>query len=128
MAENKVKLVLVVDDEEDVIAYLTSLLEDNGYKTISAANGAEGFELAKEKHPDLISLDITMDEESGVRMFRNIQGDENTADIPVMIVTGVSKDFKQFIESRKQVKPPAAYFEKPIDKAEFISKVKELIG
>lgn len=122
------KLILVVDDEEDVLSYLTSLLEDSGYETVSAVDGAEGFRLAREKKPALITLDITMPEESGVRMFRNLQQTEETSKIPVIIVTGVSSDFKQFIESRRQVHPPEAYFEKPIDKDEFLRKVKELIG
>ena len=122
------KLVLVVDDEEDVLAYLTSLLNDNGIKTITASNGAEGFKLAQEKLPALISLDITMDEESGVRMFRNLQETKATAHIPVIIVTGVSSEFKQFIESRRQVHPPEAYFEKPIDKDKYIARVKEILG
>jgi CheY-like chemotaxis protein len=120
------KLILVVDDEDDVIAYLSSLLEDNGFQTLTAKDGSTGFKLAKEKHPALITLDITMPEESGVRMFRNLQNTKETADIPVIIVTGVSSDFKQFIESRRQVHPPEAYFEKPIDKDDFIAKVREL--
>ncbi|NIP42506.1 MAG: response regulator [candidate division Zixibacteria bacterium] len=122
------RLILVVDDEEDVVSYLTSLLEDSGYETISALDGAQGFKLAREKKPALITLDITMPEESGVRMFRNLQQTEETSKIPVIIVTGVSSDFKQFIESRRQVHPPEAYFEKPIDKDEFLKKVKELIS
>ena len=122
------KLVLVVDDEADVRSYLTTLLNDNGFETITAGNGAEGFKLAKEQKPALISLDITMDQESGVRMFRNLQESEITAKIPVIIVTGVSSDFKQFIESRRQVHPPEAYFEKPIDKQQYIAKVKEILG
>jgi CheY-like chemotaxis protein len=126
MAEGK--LILVVDDEEDVTSYLTSLLEDSGYSTISATNGSEGFKLAKERKPALITLDITMPEESGVRMFRNLQETEETSKIPVIIVTGVSTEFKQFIESRRQVHPPEAYFEKPIDKNDFIAKVKELLS
>ena len=122
------KLVLVVDDEADVRSYLTTLLNDNGFDTITAGNGAEGFKLAKEQKPALISLDITMDQESGVRMFRNLQESEITAKIPVIIVTGVSSDFKQFIESRRQVHPPEAYFEKPIDKQQYIAKVMEILG
>lgn len=121
------KLILVVDDEDDVIAYLTSLLKDNGFETITARDGASGFALAKEKMPALITLDITMPEESGVRMFRNLQETKETADIPVIIVTGVAADFKHFIESRRQIHPPQAYFEKPIDQDSFISKVRELI-
>ena len=122
------KLILVVDDEDDVISYLTSLLKDNGFETLSAKNGSDGFKLAKEKIPALITLDITMPEESGVRMFRNLQETKETSKIPVIIVTGVSIEFKQFIESRRQIHPPEAYFEKPIDKDDFINKVKELLS
>lgn len=122
------KTILVVDDEPSVVAYLRALLEDNGYSVLTAGNGKEGFKKALSDHPSLILLDITMPEESGVRMFRNLQETAETADIPVFIVTGISHDFKGFIESRKQVHPPEAYFDKPIDKEEFLAKVKETLG
>ena len=48
--------------------------------------------------------------------------------IPVIMVTGIDPQFKQFIEKRKQVNPPAAYFEKPVDQEGLLKKVKELIG
>jgi CheY-like chemotaxis protein len=124
----KPKTVLIVDDESGVTAYLSALLQDNGYKTITAGNGKEGFDKAKQEMPDLISLDITMPEESGVRMFRNLQENSETTKIPVIIVTGIASGFKGFIESRRQVRPPEGYFDKPIDNEEYIAKVKELIG
>ncbi len=122
------KTVLIVDDEADVTAYLSALLQDNGYNTITAGNGKEGFAKAKAEKPNLILLDITMPEESGVRMFRNVQEDPDTTAIPVIIVTGISSSFRGFIHSRKVVKPPAAYFDKPIDNEEFVAKVKEILG
>ncbi len=128
MSENTGKTILIVDDEPDVTAYLKAFFEDNGFKVITAANGKEGFEKAKAGRPDLITLDITMPEESGVRMFRQVQADEATAAIPVVIITGVSHDFKRFIETRRQVRPPDAYFEKPIDREELLAKVNEILG
>jgi DNA-binding response OmpR family regulator len=122
------KKVLIVDDEPDVVTFLSSLLEDNGFAVISARDGEEGFRKARSEHPDLISLDITMPQESGVRMYRDLVETAETANIPVIIVTGISKDFKQFIYGRKHLKPPAGYFEKPIDKEEFLSKVRLLAG
>jgi CheY-like chemotaxis protein len=68
-----------------------------------------------------------MPEESGVKALREIQENQVTKDIPVIIVTGVSIDFKRFIETRKQVHPPEGYFEKPIDRDKLLAKVKELI-
>ncbi len=122
------KRILIVDDEPDVITYLSTLLQDNGFETLSATDGKEAFEKALKEHPDLICLDISMPNESGVRCYRNLCEDEKTKDIPVFIVTGISKDFKHFIGTRRQVPPPIGYFEKPIDKIEFIAKTKEILG
>jgi DNA-binding response OmpR family regulator len=122
------KTILVVEDETDEVAYLAALFEDNGFAVISATNGREGFLKAKAHHPDVITLDVTMPEESGVRMFRDLQEDASTADIPVVIITGVSHDFKRFIETRKHVHPPAGYFDKPPDRQELLAKIREIVG
>ncbi len=122
------KKILIVDDEPDIIKYLTTYLEDNGYDVISAVDGREGFQKAKDERPDLITLDITMPEESGVRMYRNLNDSEELNHIPIVIITGVSKMFERFLETRKQVDPPEAYFEKPIDRDKLLEKVKELLA
>jgi len=118
MSEQTRKTILIVDDEPDVTAYLKAFFEDNGYR----------FDKARAERPDLITLDITMPEESGVRMFRDLQADEATASIPVVMITGVSPEFKRFIETRRQVRPPEAYFEKPIDRDELLAKVNEILS
>jgi CheY-like chemotaxis protein len=125
---NTQKTILVVEDEPDQIAYLDTLLKDQGFAVITAADGREGFEKAKANHPDLITLDISMPEESGVRMFRDLQEDPATANIPVIIITGVTHDFKRFIETRKQVRPPQGYFDKPLDREKLLVKINELLG
>ncbi len=123
----KGKKILVVDDEKDVIKYLSSLLQDNGFTPITASDGKEGMEVARKEKPDLISLDITMPNETGVRMLRNLHDDPVVSEIPVILVTGVDPDYEDFISNRKQVNPPLAYFEKPIDKELYISKIKEIL-
>ena len=125
MAE--LKKILIIDDEEDVTTYLSTFFNDNGFSTISAVDGKEGVEKAVAEIPDLITLDVSMPEESGVRALRDLQNNEVTKNIPVIIVTGVSTDIKRFIESRKQVHPPEGFFEKPIDRDELLKKVKELL-
>ncbi len=122
------KKVLVVDDEADVVKYLCILLEDHGFSTVSAINGKEGMEMAKSTRPDVISLDITMPGETGVRMLRNLKEDPETMHIPVVLVTGVDPVFETFITKYKQVKPPAAFFPKPIDKDAYVNKIKEILN
>lgn len=125
---NQRKTILVVEDEPDEVAYLSALFIDHGFDVISAADGQEGFEKAKSRHPDLITLDISMPEESGVRMFRDLQSDPATAAIPVIMITGVTHDFKRFIETRRQVHPPAGYFDKPPDREQLLAKINELLN
>ncbi len=127
MEPTKSKKFLVVDDEPDIVAYVRALLEDNGFSVIEAVDGREGFARAKSDRPDLILLDISMPEESGVRMFRNLQEEAQTSGIPVIILTGVSHEFKRFIETRRQVRPPAGYFDKPPDRDQLLAKINELL-
>ncbi len=122
------KKILVVDDEPDMVEWLTTFFQDNDFETDFANNGFDGFEKVKADRPDLITLDITMDKESGIKMYRKIHEDETTRDIPVVMLTGVSADFKRFISTRKQVPPPQAYFEKPVDRDALLAKVRELLG
>ncbi len=128
MNEKNGMKILVVDDEADVVTFVATLLEDNGYSVIKAQDGKEGFALTKAEHPDLIVLDINMPEETGVRMYRNLKENSQTSAIPVVMLTGVSHEFKHFIETRRQVPPPDGYFEKPPDRAEFLAKVNELVS
>ena len=67
--------ILIVDDEADVSTYLRAFFEDNGFAAVTAENGKEGFAKAKQLQPALITLDITMPEESGVRMLKDLQDD-----------------------------------------------------
>lgn len=122
------KRILVVDDEPDTVTFLTTFLQDNGFEVTSAYDGKQCLKKAKEEQPDLITLDITMPEESGVRAFRNIRETEETKDIPVIIITGVSTDFKKFIHTRKHIEPPEGYMEKPIDQSELLAKINEILG
>jgi len=128
------KKILVVDDEPHVVTYLETLLQDNGYATTSASNGKEAMERIAEDRPDLVSLDISMPEESGVRCYRNIKENPELSSIPVVIVTAVTgyggdpEPFKQFISTRKQVPPPEGHLSKPIDKQEFLDTIAKVLS
>jgi len=122
------KTVLVVDDDPDARDFFVTVLEDNGYATVSARDGNEALDRIGERAPDLVTLDITMPEKSGVGVYRKLKEDDALKGIPVIIITGVSDDFKHFISTRRQVPPPEGYLSKPVEPDQLLEKVKELVG
>ena len=136
MAESQTdkKKILVVDDEPHVVTYLETLLHDNGYETISASDGKEGIEKVRSEKVDLVCLDISMPEHSGIRFYRNLKDDSGLSAIPVVIVTAVTgyggdpEPFKRFISTRKHVPPPEAFLSKPIDKQEFLDTIAKILS
>ena len=126
MAEKK--KILIVDDEEDILMYLSTLLQDHGYETRMAKDGVEAWKKVEEAAPDLITLDISMPEKSGIRFYRDLKTNDRLKGIPIIIVTGVSDDFKKFISSRHQVPAPEGFISKPIDREEILKTVERLTG
>lgn len=122
------KKILIVDDEPDVIAYLSAFFEDNGFTVLAALNGRDGIRKAREHHPDLISLDITMPQESGIKMLRNLRENPETNHIPVIIITGTPGTLDQYIEQAGGGEPPAGYFEKPVNRDQLLRKTREILG
>ena len=122
------KTVLVVDDDPDARDFLSTVLQDNGYGTVTANDGTEALAAIEQSRPDLVLLDITMPEKSGVAVYRKIKEDDQLKAIPVIIVTGMSDEFEKFISTRRQVPPPEGYISKPVDHEQFLKMVKEQIG
>ncbi len=120
------KTVLIIDDEPDTCTYFAALLEDHGFSTLTAYDGEEGLKKFADRLPDLVTLDISMPEKSGVKLYREIKGNPQWRRTPVIIITGVAQDFKGFISSRKQVPPPEGYLSKPVDPGELVKLAKRL--
>ncbi len=121
------KRILIVDDEQDIRTYLSTLLGDQGYETIQAKDGVEAMHKIQAGPPDLITLDISMPEKSGIRFFREIKTDDRWKHIPIIVVTGVSEDMKTFISSRHQVSAPEGFVSKPINHEEILDLVHSLL-
>ncbi len=79
--------VLVVDDSPVDLEHLKSIVESAGYQVITATNGREAYEKAKKNRPDLILMDVVMDDVDGFEACRNITSDRETGNIPVVFVT-----------------------------------------
>lgn len=84
MALNK---VLIVDDSATDLMNLKNIVESKGVQTVTASSGKEAIEKAKNESPDLIFMDIIMDNMDGYSACREIKAEANTKDIPVVFVT-----------------------------------------
>jgi two-component system KDP operon response regulator KdpE len=141
MGDLKDRLVLVVDDDPEVIDYISAILEDHQMKTMSANNGKEAMKRVQETRPDIILLDLMMSKQSGLGFFNELKKNEEYKDIPVIVVSGASKvtgvDMKSFIynkeiSERKQKvmgidAKPEAYVEKPVDPEKLIAEIQKFL-
>ena len=112
----------------DVRDYFSTFYTDNGFDVETAADGSEAMARVEAGAPDLITLDITMPEKTGVRFYREMREDDARKEIPIVIVTGVNQDFESFISSRRQVPPPEGYLSKPVELDELLKLTKELLA
>lgn len=123
------KKVLVVDDELDMRIFVSTLLETSGYKPLTAVDGKEGMRVARREKPSVVILDVMMPSESGIGMYRELKTDPELKDIPVIMLSALSK--KTFYHSQKvldeykgeTVPEPSAYIEKPPEPDELLEAV-----
>ena len=81
------KKILVIDDDKDIVIYLTTLMEDNGYDTVSAVDGVDGLAKVKAEKPDLILLDIMMPGLDGYEVAKRLKAEPRTKDIVIAMVS-----------------------------------------
>ena len=124
----KKKKILVVEDEQDVLTYLTTLFQDNGYDTVSAVDGVEALERARAEKPDLISLDIAMPDQSGLRTYRQYKKDDELKDIPVIIVTALGDSMRSFLKRLGGFPEPEGFMTKPIDEEKLLKMAEDLLS
>jgi CheY-like chemotaxis protein len=121
------KKILIIDDEKDMRVYLSTLFRKAGYDTETAADGEEGVGLAESGRPDLITLDILMPKGSGMRAYRGLRTSEATRQIPIVVLTGLTR-LDDFFGDLGDLPRPDAIVEKPIDREAFLGQVQRLTG
>jgi PAS domain S-box-containing protein len=89
-------LVMTVDDNPAITELIQLALEEEGYDVVTVSNGPEALQVAAEKQPDLITLDILMPEMDGFQVLDLLKQDPTTADIPVCIVSIVEDKVKGY--------------------------------
>ncbi|MCB2188350.1 MAG: response regulator [Deltaproteobacteria bacterium] len=114
--------ILIIDDEKHVVSFLEDIFHDNGFQTVAAKDGDEGFELMKKEKPDLITLDLQMPNERGTKFYQRFRKDVECNKIPIVVVTGQSSP-------EKALKPCkiAGLVSKPFDPDVLLSVVNQAL-
>lgn len=118
-------LIVIIDDDPDILEASSLVLENNGHKTITASTPESGYRLVKEKKPDLIILDVMMEEpDDGFFLAQKLR--KEGIKIPILMYTSVSKAIGLEFGSSELV-PVDDFVEKPISPSELVRKVEDLL-
>ncbi len=124
-SETAIGSVLVVDDNPDLRFYVSRILRDSGFAVFLARNGSEGFEVAKNRLPDLIVTDLMMPVISGLDLIRMIRADEDVRGTPVILLTAKADEDTR-IEGVER--GADAYLSKPFNDRELLAEVRNLLA
>ncbi|MBT3226299.1 MAG: response regulator [Deltaproteobacteria bacterium] len=119
--------VLIVDDEEDVLIYLTALFREHGFETVTAEDGNSALLVAKVEKPDIITLDITMPEQSGIKTYRILKDDDELNAIPIIFVTAIGDSVGVIKKQLDGYPDPEGFIGKPIEHDKLIQMARRLV-
>jgi two-component system, OmpR family, response regulator VicR len=119
-----VKTILLVDDEHAILDALSGILEDEGFRVVTAGNGREALARMEEGAPDVALVDVMMPVMDGRELLREVQADPRWRDIPVVLMSAVPRS----ILERDAPLVCAGFFQKPFDLWQLIDRLRELAG
>lgn len=117
--------VLIIDDSPTEIYKLTTMLEKHGHVVVAAESGEEGIEVAKKEQPDVVLMDIVMPGLNGFQATRQLRKSDETADIPVIIVTTKDQETDRVWGMRQGAK---AYLTKPIEEKVLVDTINNVLS
>jgi len=118
------KRILVIEDNEDNLYLIRFILKENGFEVIEARDGAEGIELAINKKPDLILMDIQLPDINGMEVTRRIRASEADSDIPIIALTSYAMTGDR---EKALATGCTAYIEKPINTETIMAEIKKYL-
>jgi CheY-like chemotaxis protein len=122
------KRVLLVDDDEVFVEAVSAVLETR-YQIETAHNGTEALQKIREDPPDVVVLDVMMDNLSeGFDVARSLKSNSQTKEIPIIMLTAVDQVYNIRMEVGDSWVPCDRYLEKPISPKDLLAHVEEMIG
>lgn len=122
---NKTTRILVVDDEPEILNFFTLILNDAGYDVLKASTGQDGLQLAREKRPDLVLLDVLLPDLNGMEVCKQIKSDPDLHDVFVVLISGGVTDAVHKVEGL--VSGADDYLVKPLDPEELLARIRSIV-
>jgi len=117
--------ILIIDDEKDLTNMAKIQLELDNYEVITAYNGKDGIDKARQSHPDAILLDIRMPEMDGFQVLSELKKDKSTSNIPVIMFTTCSQKED---EEKSFLLGAVDYITKPVNLEHLAIHLTKIIG
>jgi len=119
------KQILIIEDNPDNMKLMTFILEKNGFQTLKAFTGQDGIDMAREKTPDLVLLDIQLPDMDGIEVLKAIRSCGTDKALPVIAVTSYAMDGDR---QRLMASGCTGYIEKPINPLTIIAEIQRYAG
>lgn len=116
--------VLIADDEIHIIHVVAIKLRNNGYEVIAANNGAEAYDLACQEQPDIIVTDYQMPFVTGIELIEKLRANEQTKNIPVILLTARSFAISSELQQSLQVEECLS---KPFSPKELLKSIQDIL-
>jgi DNA-binding response OmpR family regulator len=119
------KRILAVDDEPHILKLIAFSLRSHGFEVLEAADGLSAVEIAQAEKPDLILLDVMMPALDGYEACRRIKADEETAEIPIFMLTAKTQATE---ETTGMDAGATDYIRKPFTPKDLVARVEEFFA
>ena len=120
------KQVVCIEDDPEMIELIRLILNRRGVQVHGASGGAAGLKLIREKHPDLVLLDLMMPDMDGWEVYQQMKSDESIRDIPVIVVTAKAQSIDKVLGLH--IAKVDDYIAKPFSPQDLMDSVDKVLG
>ena len=123
--------VLIVEDDPDIVDYLSFFLEDEGFEVAAASRCSVAQEMMTDFQPHVVLIDALLPGKSGLELLVSLRRDPLWSDLPLIVVTGNDKlledDCQSYLGAHEGVRGPDGVLGKPVDRATLLAVLRKLL-
>ncbi|MEP7137781.1 MAG: response regulator [Chloroflexota bacterium] len=119
------KKVLLIDDNNAILTFMAKRLQSEDVETLTADNGADGLQMAKEHHPDVVVLDLMMPKMHGYTLIQEIRNEASLSNVKILVIS--AKTYAADLERTLRLGADR-YLSKPFDLQVFWKTIEDLLG